>query len=162
MPNDPVASYAALSSAGQALGRGILAGLVVGLDHVAVCVSNMDAAGQAWSALLGLPLVGREDVGSQRIVAAFLRPSEGGALELVCPSEGNVGLDRFLSKRGDSLHHIAFEVTDLGAALGRLAEAGVELIDKAPRPGAGGHMVAFIHPHAVGGTLVELVERHKE
>lgn len=162
MPVDPAAAYAALSRAGDVRGGGLLKGLLVGLDHVAVCVNDMDAAGRGWAALLGSPLVDREEVLAQRITAAFVRPSGGAALELVCPSEGNAGLDRFLSQRGDGLHHVAFEVTDLREALSRLAEAGIELIDEAPRPGAGGHMVAFLHPRATGGTLVELVEKHKE
>ena len=86
--------------------------------------------------------------------------SEPAAVELICPMPGNVGLDKFLDKRGDALHHVAFAVTDIREALARLKEAGVRLIDEEPRPGAGGHLVAFLHPKAMGGTLVELVERH--
>jgi methylmalonyl-CoA epimerase len=76
---------------------------------------------------------------------------------------GNAGLQRFLDQRGDGLHHVAFAVTDLRLALQRLADAGVQLIDREPRPGARGHLVAFLHPRAMNGTLVELVEhQHKE
>ena len=71
----------------------------------------------------------------------------------------NAGLEKFLDKRGDALHHVAFAVKDIAAALARLKDGGVELIDEEPRPGAGGHLVAFLHPRAVGGVLVELVER---
>lgn len=150
-PADPYA----LAAAGPILG-----GLVVGIDHVGVCVASVAAAGAGWSALLGLPLVDREDVAPQKTAAAFVRfPDGGAAVELVCPLPGNVGLDKFLAKRGDGLHHLAFAVTDIRAALERLAAAGVELIDRAPRAGAGGHQVAFLHPRAMGGTLVELVER---
>jgi methylmalonyl-CoA/ethylmalonyl-CoA epimerase len=139
---------------------GLLAGLVIGIDHIGVCVADMDGAGAGWGALLGLPLVDREEVSAQRTVAGFVRaPVGGAALELVCPMPGNEGLARFLSARGDALHHVAFAVSDIRAALERLASAGIELIDRDPRPGAGGHMVAFLHPRALGGTLVELVER---
>lgn len=138
----------------------LLSGLVVGIDHIGVCVADIDAAGAAWSSLLGEPVVDREDVVAQKTTASFVRMSEPAAVELVCPMPGNVGLDRFLEKRGDALHHVAFAVTDIREALARLKQAGVRLIDEAPRSGAGGHLVAFLHPKAMGGTLVELVERH--
>jgi methylmalonyl-CoA/ethylmalonyl-CoA epimerase len=135
--------------------------LVLGIDHVGVCVRDMDQAGSAWSALLGVPLVGREEVAAQHTTASFLRI--GGvtqaAVELVCPMPGNVGLEKFLAARGDALHHLAFAVRDIREALLRLKHAGVKLIDEEPRPGAGGHLVAFLHPKAMGGTLIELVER---
>ncbi len=137
-----------------------LADLIVGIDHIGVCVRDIGAAGNAWSALLGLSVVDREDVAPQKTTAAFLRmPDRGAAVELVCPMPGNAGLERFLDARGDALHHIAFAVSDIRAALTRLAQAKVRLIDEVPRPGAGGHLVAFLHPKAMGGTLVELVER---
>lgn len=139
----------------------LLGGLVVGIDHIGVCVRDIDGAGAAWSTLLGLPVVDREDVVPQKTAASFVRmPNTSDcAVELVCPMPGNVGLDKFLEKRGDALHHIAFAVSDIRAALDRLKRAGVRLIDDAPRAGAGGHLVAFLHPKAMGGTLVELVER---
>ena len=157
MPLDPRAAYARLAGRG---GGGLLAGLVRGIDHVGVCVGDMDSAAVGWAALFGLPVVDREDVAAQRTAASFLRMPEGGsAVELICPMPGNAGLDRFLAQRGDALHHVAFAVSDIGAALERLAAAEIELIDRAARPGAGGHLVAFLHPRALGGTLVELVER---
>jgi methylmalonyl-CoA/ethylmalonyl-CoA epimerase len=73
--------------------------------------------------------------------------------------EGNLGLAKFLEKRGPGLHHIAFAVTDIDVALTRLANAGVALIDRTARQGARGHRVAFLHPKAMNGTLVELVQR---
>jgi methylmalonyl-CoA/ethylmalonyl-CoA epimerase len=146
----------------EVLGRagGLLDGLVIGIDHIGVCVRDLAQASAAWAGLLGSPVVDREDVASQKTAAGFVRfAGEPSSVELVCPLPGNVGLDRFLDKRGDAMHHLAFAVTDLAAALDRLAGAGVALIDRAPRPGAGGHLVAFLHPAALHGTLVELVER---
>ena len=138
----------------------ILAGLVVGIDHVGVCVPAMDDAGALWSSLLGLPVAHREPVLVQKTEASFLdMPGGGASVELICPLPGNVGLEKFLQKRGAGLHHVAFAVKDIREALRRLSEAGVELIDRAPRPGARGHEVAFLHPRAAGGTLVELVQR---
>ena len=139
----------------------VLAGLVLGIDHIAICVSDIDTASNAWSALLGQPVAHREDVMAQKTTAAFVRLPRGedcAALELISPMAGNAGLDKFLERRGDGVHHIAFAVTDVGAALERLAAAGVRLIDKVPRAGACGHRVGFIHPKAMGGTLIELVQ----
>ncbi len=137
----------------------VLAGLVVGLDHVGVAVGGLDAAAATWSRLLGLPVAHRECVDAQATEAAFLDAPAGGATtELVAPMAGNAGLARFVEKRGHALHHVAYQVTDLAEALARLAAAGVELIDRTPRPGARGHLVAFLHPRATGGVLIELVE----
>jgi methylmalonyl-CoA epimerase len=138
-----------------------LSDLLIGIDHVGICVRDIDQSGRGWSVLLGRPVVDREDVSPQKTTAAFLRmPGGTAAVELICPMPGNVGLEKFLSSRGDALHHIAFAVTDIRAALARLQSASVPLIDETPRSGAGGHLVAFLHPKATGGTLVELVERH--
>lgn len=136
----------------------VLQGLVVGIDHVGVCVRSMDESAALWSGLLGLPVAHRECVDVQKTEAAFLDPGDT-TVELVSPMAGNAGLEKFLDKRGDGLHHLAFAVTDIREALRRLDAAGVALIDKAPRPGARGHLVAFLHPKAMNGTLVELVER---
>ncbi|MBI2892497.1 MAG: methylmalonyl-CoA epimerase [Deltaproteobacteria bacterium] len=140
----------------------MLEGLVVGIDHVGVCIPEMEPAAELWSGLLGLAVAHRECVDAQRTEAAFVDPPGGGTtLELVSPMSGNPGLERFLEKRGPGLHHVAFAVTDIGESLARLRQAGVALIDEAPRPGARGHLVAFLHPRAAGGVLVELVQRSK-
>ena len=137
--------------------RELLKDLLLGIDHVGVCVRDLDAP--LWRDLLGLPYAHREQVEPQRTEAAFLDPAPAGAsVELICPMPGNVGLEKFLEKRGEGLHHLAFAVSDLRAALARLADAGVPLIDREPRPGARGHLVAFLHPRATGGVLVELVQ----
>lgn len=142
--------------------RNLLEGLVLGIDHVGIVVGRMDESAALWSGLLGLAIAHRECVDVQKTEAAFVDLSEAATVELVAPMAGNVGLQKFLDKRGDGLHHLAFAVSDIREALARLDRAGVALIDKAPRPGARGHLVAFLHPKAMNGTLVELVERHKE
>ena len=144
--------------------RKLLEGLIIGIDHVAVCVPNMDEGAGLWTELLGLPLAHREDVAAQKTTAGFVDDPQGAghgaSLEIISPMAGNVGLEKFLEKRGQGLHHLAVAVTDIREALRRLEAAGVPLIDKEPRPGARGHIVAFLHPKATNGTLVELVERH--
>jgi methylmalonyl-CoA/ethylmalonyl-CoA epimerase len=126
------------------------------IDHVAVCVADIDEAQKKYKALFGLETKEREVVASQRTEAALLPIGESN-LELISP-KGNEGLERFLEKRGPGLHHIAVEVEGIEEALAFLKALGVPLIDEAPRKGARGHKVAFVHPKATGGVLVELVE----
>ena len=127
------------------------------LDHVAIAVPSLAAALPTFEALTGATGSTPESVTAQGVSVAFLGHGPG-KLELIEPSSPTSGVARFLEKRGPGLHHIAYKVPDLAATLQRLAAAGVELIDKAPRPGAHGHKVAFIHPRSSGGVLVELVE----
>jgi methylmalonyl-CoA/ethylmalonyl-CoA epimerase len=128
------------------------------LDHVAVCVADIDDAAARWHAAFGLEPAGREVVASQK-TEAMLLPLGGGetSVELISP-RGNEGLARFLEKRGPGLHHVAVEVEGIEEAIALLKGLGVPMIDEAPRKGARGHKVAFVHPKATGGVLVELVE----
>ncbi len=140
--------------------RTLLTGLLRGIDHVGICVEKMDEAASLWTELCGLAVAHRKCVLPQKTEALFVDPPQGPAsIELVSPMAGNTGLAKFLQKRGDGLHHLALAVTDLAVALERLSLAGVPLIDREPRTGARGHRVAFLHPRAMNGTLVELVER---
>lgn len=126
------------------------------IDHVAVCVADIDAAAAKYKEALGLEGTVREIVASQK-TEALLLPIGDSSLELIAP-KGNEGLAKFLEKRGPGLHHVAVEVEGIEAALAFLKGIGVPLIDEAPRKGARGHKVAFVHPKATGGVLVELVE----
>jgi methylmalonyl-CoA/ethylmalonyl-CoA epimerase len=126
------------------------------IDHVAVCVSDIDAAVAKYKEVFGLVGTQRETVASQKTEAVLLPIGESN-IELISP-RGNDGLVKFLEKRGPGLHHIAIEVEGIEAALAFLKGIGVPLIDETPRAGARGHKVAFVHPKATGGVLVELVE----
>jgi len=126
------------------------------IEHVAICVADLDEAISRWTTLLGVEPRDRQWVDSQQTEAALIPLGET-SLELVTP-RGNVGLQRFLQKRGPGLHHVAIEVEDIEAALSFLKSIGIALVDESPRPGARGHKVAFVHPRATGGVLVELVE----
>jgi methylmalonyl-CoA/ethylmalonyl-CoA epimerase len=126
------------------------------IDHVAVCVSDIDAAAAKYKEVFGLEGREREVVASQKTEAVLL-PVGDSNIELIAP-RGNEGLVKFLEKRGPGLHHIAIEVEGIEGALAFLKGLGVPLLDEAPRAGARGHKVAFIHPKATGGVLVELVE----
>jgi methylmalonyl-CoA/ethylmalonyl-CoA epimerase len=126
------------------------------IDHIAVCVEDMDASIAQYNKTLGLGVEVRELVASQKTEAALLPVGET-SIELIAP-RGNDGLEKFLAKRGPGLHHIALEVEGIESALAALKALGIRLIDETPRKGARGHKVAFLHPAATGGVLIELVE----
>lgn len=126
------------------------------INHVAIAVADMDEALARYERILGVPGQDREVVASQKTEAVLLPIGET-ELELISP-KGNDGLAKFLEKRGPGLHHIAIEVEGIEDALSALKALGVPLIDEAPRFGARGHKVAFVHPKATGGVLIELVE----
>jgi methylmalonyl-CoA/ethylmalonyl-CoA epimerase len=134
------------------------------IDHVAIAVGDTGAAGTRLMDLFGLRAGACELVPDQQTEVMFLYPSHSGedqpgtSLELVCPA-GSPHLTRFLDRRGPGLHHICFEVDNLAGALAALKAEGVALVDEAPRQGARGHQVAFVHPKATGGTLVELCQK---
>jgi methylmalonyl-CoA/ethylmalonyl-CoA epimerase len=126
------------------------------IDHVAVAVRDVDETLAKYKQLLGLDPTAREVVASQKTEAVLLPIGET-SIELISP-RGNDGLEKFLEKRGPGLHHIAVEIEGIENALALLKTLGIPLIDETPRIGARGHKVAFVHPKATGGVLIELVE----
>ena len=129
------------------------------ISHIAMVVESLDQSLEQFRAALGLSVESREHVASQQVDAAFLPVGDTG-IELIEP-KGNEGVKRFLEKRGPGLHHVAIEVEGIEGALELLKSLSVPLIDEQPRVGAHGHKVAFIHPRATGGLLIELVEPRK-
>ncbi len=97
------------------------------------------------------------EVSDQKIICCFIETG-GTKIELIQPTAGNVGVAKFLEKRGEGLHHICLGVKDIEDTLKELSESGIELIDETPRPGAEGHRIAFLHPRSTGGVLIELEE----
>ncbi len=127
------------------------------LEHVAIAVPDLEAAIAVFSSVLGQPVSGRERVESEQVAVAFFDLATS-RLELLEPTTEDSPVGRFLSRHGPGLHHIALEVDDLGAALERCRAAGLETVGEAPRLGAGGRRVAFLHPRGTGGVLLELSE----
>jgi methylmalonyl-CoA/ethylmalonyl-CoA epimerase len=125
------------------------------VDHTAIAVRDLDEALARFEPLLGVTAGERVLIPDQGVVAVFLRLGDT-QIELIQPVDGGSGVARFLDRRGEGLHHVAFEVDDLKAELARLEESGVELIDREPRRGSHGQ-VAFLHPRPTG-VLIELVE----
>ena len=138
------------------------AGPAIRLHHVGIAVRDGGAAAELWRTLLGLREAGRYPVEEFGVVALFLAPERqptpaaGGLLELLEPMAPDSPVARFLTRRGEGLHHVCFEVEDIHRTLAALESRGVRLVDREPRRGAGGHLVAFIHPASAGGVLLEL------
>jgi len=127
-----------------------------GIHHVGIAVDDLDAAIARWASLFGATVEHRERVEDQGVEAASLRVGES-RIELLRPLGPDTPVGRFLAKRGPGMHHVAFEVDDVGAELVRLRAEGAQLIDDEPRRGLFGLQVAFVHPEATGGVLAEFV-----
>ncbi len=126
------------------------------VHHVALIVRSIDDALGLWRDMLGLQLETIMDIDSDKVRIAFLTIGES-KVELVEPTDDSTGVARFLATKGEGFHHVCFEVANLAETLLKLEISGLELIDTSPRRGAEGP-VAFIHPRACHGVLVELIE----
>ena len=131
------------------------------MSHIGIAVRSIDSTLGFYEGVLGLTCEHIEAVASQKVRAAFLRVGTT-RVELIEPTDPSSPVGRFLEKRGEGLHHLAFEVGGVADALERAAGQGIELVDKAPRAGARGCMVAFLHPASCHGVLVEFVEEPRE
>lgn len=125
------------------------------IDHIGIAVSNLDEALKFYRDGLGLEVDAPEEVASQRVRAHFI-PAGEAAIELLEATAEDSPIARYVARRGPGLHHLTLRVDDIAGALAQLKARGVRLIDDAPRPGAHGSLVAFIHPASAHGVLVEL------
>jgi methylmalonyl-CoA/ethylmalonyl-CoA epimerase len=127
-----------------------------GIHHLGVAVADLDAALVTYERLFGARLEHRETVPDQGVEAASLRIGDD-RVELLASLDDETPVGKFLASRGPGMHHVAYEVDDVGAALDELASKGAELIDERPRRGLFGLEVAFVHPDSVHGVLAEVV-----
>lgn len=125
------------------------------IHHVGIAVRNAEEAARRFGGLLGLERGQRYEIPEFGVIALFM-PVGDSNLELLEPLGDASTVGKFLDKRGEGIHHICFEVDDIEASLRDFAEKGATLLDEKPRPGAGGHLVAFVHPKSTHGVLVEL------
>lgn len=142
-------------------------GAAIRLHHVGIAVKDGGEAAELWRTLLGLREGSRYRVDEFGVLARFLAPKGeaspvGGLVELLEPTAPDSPVARFLARRGEGLHHVCFEVEDIHATLAALEARGVRLVDREPRRGAGGHLVAFIHPASAGGVLLELKQAESD
>lgn len=127
------------------------------IEHIGIATRELDEALLFWRDALGLEVVETEEVAEQKVRVAMLPIGES-RVELLEPTSDDSPVAKFIAKRGAGIHHIAVRVEDIRASLGRLKEQGIRLIDETPRIGAGGCLVAFVHPSSANGVLLELVE----
>jgi methylmalonyl-CoA/ethylmalonyl-CoA epimerase len=135
--------------------------MIKNLDHIAIAVHNLEEAARFYQDMLGLDLKNVEVVKEQKTKVGFFSIGET-HIELVEPATEDSPLVKFLESRGAGIHHLCFEVDDIDQAIQTLIEKGALLIDKEARPGAHGTRVAFLHPKATGGVLIELSEKTGE
>jgi methylmalonyl-CoA/ethylmalonyl-CoA epimerase len=131
---------------------------VLKIDHLGIAVNSIDEGKKFWSDIMGLAFEGAETVAEQKVTTAFFPVSES-EVELLESTAPDGPVAKYIEKRGAGIQHVAFRVENIDAALAELKEKGVKLIDQEPRIGAGGARIAFLHPKATGGVLVELCER---
>ncbi len=130
------------------------------IDHVGIAVKNLEEAMKVWEGL-GLKVDEVEEVPDQKVRTAIIHVGES-RVELLEPTAEDSPIARFIAKRGEGIHHIALGVENIEEHLNKLKESGYRLIDEKPRVGAGGARIAFVHPKAVTGVLLELCERGSE
>lgn len=130
---------------------------LLNLDHVAIAVHDLDAAVEAHRRRYGVEPLYREVVESQGVEEAMI-PVGGSFIQLLQPLADDTPVGRFLARHGEGLHHVAYAVADIEAALEHLRSVGAKLVDETPRIGGRGARIAFVHPADMAGTLVELVE----
>lgn len=131
------------------------------IDHIGIATHGIDEALRFWRDALGLEVTHTETVEGQGVRVAMLPVGEP-RVELLEPTGPSSPVAKFLEKRGPGLHHVAVRVPDIRSALARLKGQGARLIDESPRVGAGGCLVAFVHPASAGGVLLELVQPQGE
>lgn len=127
------------------------------IDHIGIAVTDLEQQMNFYSDVLGLSCSGIEEVVDQKVKVAMFPVGEV-RIELLQPTADDSPIAKFIEKKGEGIHHIAYCVTDLEGNLKRLEEQQVQLIDAKPRVGAGGHNIAFLHPKATFGVLTELCE----
>ncbi|MDH3528150.1 MAG: methylmalonyl-CoA epimerase [Acidobacteriota bacterium] len=131
------------------------------IDHLGIAVKTIGESIAFWRDALGLENVHTEEVEDQKVRVAMLPIGETN-IELLEPTAPDSPVARFIEKRGTGIHHIAVEVDDIRAHLSKLKSEGISLVDEEPRIGAGGCLIAFVHPKSTGGVLMELVEKPAE
>jgi methylmalonyl-CoA/ethylmalonyl-CoA epimerase len=128
------------------------------IDHIGIATRGIDEAANFWLTALGVSAIETEEVADQKVRVAMLPVGES-RIELLEATSADSPISKFIEKRGPGIHHLAVKVDNIHDALAQLKENGARLIDAEPRQGAGGCLVAFVHPSSTGGVLLELVQK---
>ncbi|KZZ86200.1 MULTISPECIES: methylmalonyl-CoA epimerase [Bacillaceae] len=128
------------------------------VDHIGIAVTSIQNSLPFYEATLGMKLIGEEEVPSQLVKVAFLDAGNQ-KIELLEPTSSDSPVAKFIEKRGEGIHHVAYKVENIAARIEELKTQGINMIDHTPRLGAGGAAIAFLHPKSTGGTLTELCEK---
>lgn len=128
------------------------------VDHVGIAVKSIEESLKFWEGTMGIKCTGVEEVVEQKVKTAFL-PIQDTEIELLEGTSEESPVSKFIEKKGEGIHHLAIRVDNIETALEELKAKGVRLIDEKPRKGAGGALIAFIHPAATGGILLEISQR---
>lgn len=127
------------------------------IEHLGIAVSNLEEAEKVYKLLLGTEPYKREEVESEKVMTSFFKIGES-KIELLAATEPGSTIDKFIQKRGEGIHHIAFDVADIYAEIERLKEEGFKVLNEKPKRGADNKLVAFLHPKSSNGVLVELCQ----
>lgn len=130
---------------------------MIRIEHIGIAVKSLRESIPLYEKILGTPCYKRETVEGERVDTAFFRQGEG-KVELLESTDPEGVIARFIEKKGEGMHHIAFETADIFAEMGRLREAGIRLLNEEPKAGADNKWVCFLHPKDTGGVLVELCQ----
>lgn len=128
------------------------------IEHIGIAVNDIEASNALFEALLGSPAYKMEEVASEGVRTSFFK-SGPNKIELLEATHSESPIAKYLEKRGEGIHHIAFDVSDIHAEMKRLQDAGFHLLNETPKRGADNKLVAFVHPKTAGGVLVELCQQ---
>lgn len=132
--------------------------MITRLDHIAIAVKDLEESIKLWTAALRIESEAVEEIPDRQVRLAKLKVKNSPAIELVAAFGEDSPLEKFIAGRGEGIHHLCFQVTDIEQALVELQKAGMRLIQEKPMLGAGGSRIAFLHPSNLNGVLIELVE----
>lgn len=131
------------------------------IEHLGIAVKDLDAANETYEKLLGIPVYKQEEVSSEHVITSFFKAGEN-KIELLAATHPDSAIAKYIEKRGEGIHHVAFHVDDIYAEMDRLAAEGFTILNKEPKKGADNKLVAFLHPKGAHGVLVELCQEIAE
>lgn len=131
------------------------------IEHLGIAVKDIKAANELYTKLLGRAPYKEEAVESEGVITSFFMAGEN-KIELLQATSGDSAIAKFIEKRGEGIHHIAFDVEDIEEEISRLQSEGFVLINEAPKPGADNKLIAFLHPKSTNGVLIELCQERKD